>query len=235
MAKNNSKETNSNYESLYDFENVAQFVFVFENIVKHYKKADFVGLSEESEKAMESVKKISNKTGFGKKMVIESVQIHENALKLNLYGIGTDDLYYLEIHEVIKLRTEEGIKDSLKNCNLTKLYHALFPRELISQKLFNQAIQDNLDLYSVIKGFKYSLEYNKEDIGQKYEMEGRVFLALGKFDAAVKKFEQAIDECTVRFQNYHGDPLEKPSAKSFENDLPAILKAIFFDKLKLKQ
>ena len=64
MAKNNSKETNSNYESLYDFENVAQFVFVFENIVKHYKKADFVGLSEESEKAMESVKKISNKTEF---------------------------------------------------------------------------------------------------------------------------------------------------------------------------
>ena len=96
MTGNNIKDTIKNYESIHDLDNPAQFAFVFENIILHYKKADFVGLSEESEKAMESVKKISNKTGFGKKMVIESVQIHENALKLNLYGIGTDDLYYLD-------------------------------------------------------------------------------------------------------------------------------------------
>ena len=137
--------------------------------------------------------------------------------------------------EVVKLRTEEGIKDALKKRNYKKLFHALFPRELISREIFDQAVEENIDLFNVIKGFKYSLEYNNENVSQKFEMEGRMLLAYGMLQEALEYFDKAIDECLIRFQNYHGDPLTKSSAMSFENDLPEMLKVRFFEKLKLKR
>ena len=137
--------------------------------------------------------------------------------------------------EVVKLRTEEGIKDALKKRNFKKLFHALFPRELISREIFDQAVEENIDLFSVIKGFKYSLEYNNENVSQKFEMEGRMLLAYGMLQEALEYFDKAIDECLIRFQNYHGGPKTKSSAISLGNDLPDIIKEIFFLKLQQKR
>ena len=136
--------------------------------------------------------------------------------------------------EVVKLRTEEGIKEALKKRNFKKLFHALFPRELISREIFDQAVEENIDLFNVIKGFKYSLEYNNENVSQKFEMEGRMLLAYGMLQEALEYFDKAIDECLIRFQNYHGGPKTKSSAMSFGNDLPDIIKEIFFLKLQQK-
>ena len=66
-------------------------------------------------------------------------------------------------------------------------------------------------------------------------MEGRMFLAKGMIEEAIEYFGKAIDECLIRFKNYHGDPQAKSSAMSFENDLPEMLKVRFFEKLKLKR
>jgi len=52
---------------------------------------------------------------------------------------------------------------------------------------------------------------------------------------ALEYFDKAIDECLIRFQNYHGGPKTKSSAMSFENDLPDIIKEIFFLKLQQKR
>jgi len=230
-----SQETNHNFDSIYDLDNPAQFIFVFEKVISFYKKKNFTGLAEGSERAMKNVEKIAEKTGFGSKMVVETILLHEKAMRQNLYGLGLEDVNIFAIDEVIKLRTEEGIKDAMKKRNYKKLYHALFPRELISRKLFDQAVEENIDLFSVIKGFKYSLEFNNENVSQKFEMEGRMFLAKGMIEEAIEYFGKAIDECLIRFQNYHGEPNAKSSAMSFENDLPDIVKELFFLKLQQKR
>ena len=230
-----SQENKNNFESIYDLDNPAQFLFVFEKVISFYKKKNFTGLSEGSERAKKSVEKIAEKTGFGSKMVAETILLHEKAMRQNMYGLGLEDVNIFAIDEVVKIRTEEGIKDALEKRNYKKLYHALFPRELISREIFDQAVEENIDLYSVIKGFKYSLEYNNENVSQKFEMEGRMLLAYGMLQEALEYFDKAIDECLIRFQNYHGGPKTKSSAMSFENDLPDIIKEIFFLKLQQKR
>ena len=230
-----SQEIKNNFESIYDLDNPAQFLFVFEKVISFYKKKNFTGLPEGSERAKKSVEKIAEKTGFGSKMVAETILLHEKAMRQNMYGLGLEDVNIFAIDEVVKIRTEGGIKDALKKRNYKKLYHALFPSELISREIFDQAVVENIDLYSVIKGFKYSLEYNNENVSQKFEMEGRMLLAYGMLKEALKYFDKAIDECLIRFQNYHGDPQAKSSARSFENDLPDIVKEIFFLKLQQKR
>ena len=64
-----SQEIKNNFESIYDLDNPAQFLFVFEKVISFYKKKNFTGLSEGSERATKSVEKIAEKTGFGSKMV----------------------------------------------------------------------------------------------------------------------------------------------------------------------
>ena len=230
-----SQEIKNNFESIYDLDNPAQFLFVFEKVISFYKKKNFAGLSEGSERATKSVEKIAEKTGFGSKMVAETILLHEKAMRQNMYGLGLEDVNYFAIDEVVKIRTEGGIKDALKKCNYKKLYHALFPRELISREIFDQALEENIDLYNVIKGFKYSLEYNNENVSQKFEMEGRMLLAYGMLQESLEYFDKAIDECLIRFQNYHCDLQAESSAGSFENDLPDIVKQIFFLKLQQKR
>ena len=44
-----SPETKNNFESIYDLDNPAQFLFVFEKVISFYEKKNFTGLSEGSE------------------------------------------------------------------------------------------------------------------------------------------------------------------------------------------
>ena len=168
-------------------------------------------------------------------MVAEIILLHEKAMRQNMFGFGLEDINIFAINAEVKIRTEEGIKDAMKKRNYKKLYHALFPRELISREIFDQALGANIDLYSVIKGFKYSLEYNNKNVSQKFEMEGMMLLAYGMLQESLEYFDKAIDECLIRFQNYHSDLQAESSAGSLENELPDIVKEIFLLKLQQKR
>ena len=135
-----SKEIKNNFESIYDLDNPAQFLFVFEKVISFYKKKNFTGLSEGSEKAKKSVEKIAEKTGLGSTMVAKMILLHEKAMRQNMYGLALEDVNIFAIDEVVKIRTEGGIKDALEKRNYKKLYHALFPSELISWEIFDQAV-----------------------------------------------------------------------------------------------
>ena len=69
--------------SLTDIKKVENFLYYLELVIKFYKKEDFIGLSENSEEAMENVEKMASKTGFHPNLTRDLILLHEEASEID--------------------------------------------------------------------------------------------------------------------------------------------------------
>ena len=120
-------------------------------------------------------------------------------------GLGEEDHGIVKLAELGRLRSEKGIQEAIKNGEHTKLYHASFPSGLVSRKIFDQAIKDNIDLHDVIVFFRYCEEFENEEEAKKEEMQGRLMQVRGKLDEAWEYFEKARETCSERYTCRSGD------------------------------
>ena len=165
----------------------------------------------------QKIEQICSKTGISSQQVVKALTLGLRDLYLNTGTKGVQDVHVGMstirlvkfggmFYELEVLRSEEGIKKASESGELTKLYSALFPHELISLEEYKQAIKDNVDFWKVINGFEYamldSLESNDDEIiPQRYEMKARLLQAQGNLDMAEMQFDKACDSSNQRYKS----------------------------------